>query len=143
MPVDRLRPDALAMNIVVASCTTWRLHALGLIDGHRLLALAVASLPAAFVGGLIALPAGLYAAMIRGVLMAPALIVLGWATRSRVSPARCWRASSLRRNSRSMPPSRFWGRRSPSSSRNAFPTARSAWSKEESYRSRGYDFLSR
>jgi len=51
VPVNQLRPTALAMNGVAAPCTTWRLHALGLIDGGQLLALAAASLPAAFVGG--------------------------------------------------------------------------------------------
>ena len=76
VPVDQLRPTALAMNIVAASYTTWRMHALGLIDGHRLLALAVPSLPAAFVGGLIALPAGLYTAVTGSLLIAAALLMV-------------------------------------------------------------------
>ena len=76
VPVDQLRPTALAMNVVAASYTTWRLQALGLIDGRRLLALAVPSLPAAFVGGLIALPAGLYATVTGGLLIAAALLMV-------------------------------------------------------------------
>ncbi len=76
IPVDQLRPTALAMNIVAASYTTWRLHALGLIDWHRLLALAAPALPAAFIGGLIALPAGLYVAVTGVLLVASAVLMV-------------------------------------------------------------------
>lgn len=74
--VDQLRPTALAMNIVAASYTTWRLHVLGLIDWHRLAALAVPALPAAFIGGLVALPAGLYAFVTGALLLATALLMV-------------------------------------------------------------------
>ena len=76
VPVDQLRPTALAMNIVAASYTSWRLHAAGLIDWRRLMSLAVPALPAAFVGGLIALPTGLYASMTGGLLLAAAVLMV-------------------------------------------------------------------
>ena len=76
VPVDQLRPTALAMNIVAASYTSWRLHAAGLIDWRRLMSLAVPALPAAFVGGLIALPSGLYASMTGGLLLAAAVLMV-------------------------------------------------------------------
>lgn len=76
VPVDQLRPTALAMNIVAASYTTWRLHALGLIDWRRLAVMAAPALPAAFVGGLIALPPGLYTLVTGGLLVATAVLVV-------------------------------------------------------------------
>lgn len=76
VPVDQLRPTALAMNIVAASYTSWRLHAAGLIDWRRLMSLAVPALPAAFVGGLIALTSGLYASMTGGLLLAAAVLMV-------------------------------------------------------------------
>lgn len=84
-----LRPTALAMNIVAASYTTWRLHALGLIDWRRLTALAAPALPAAFVGGLVALPAGLYAFVTGALLLATALLMVmrPQAARWAVSPS--------------------------------------------------------
>lgn len=85
-PVDQLRPTALAMNIVAASYTTWRLHALGLIDWQRLLALAAPALPAAFVGGLIALPAGLYVVVTGGLLVASAVLMVLRPPEARWSP---------------------------------------------------------
>lgn len=76
VPVGDLRPTALAMNIVAASYTTWRLHALGLIDWRRLTSLAVPALPAAFIGGLVALPAGLYASVTGALLLATAMLMV-------------------------------------------------------------------
>lgn len=68
VPVDQLRPTALAMNVVAAAYTTWRLHVAGLIDWRRLATLAVPALPAAFIGGLIALSPGVYT-MVTGALL--------------------------------------------------------------------------
>ncbi len=76
IPVDQLRPTALAMNIVAASYTTWRLHSLGLIDWRRLLALIAPALPAAFVGGLMALPADLYVSFTGALLIAVAVLMV-------------------------------------------------------------------
>lgn len=68
IPVDQLRPTALAMNVVAAAYTSWRLHVARLIDWRRLAALSVPALPAAFMGGLIALSPGVYTA-VTGVLL--------------------------------------------------------------------------
>lgn len=76
VPVDQLRPTALAMNIVAASYSSWRLHAAGLIDWRMLMSLAVPALPAAFVGGVIALPPGLYASMTGALLLAAAVLMI-------------------------------------------------------------------
>lgn len=76
VPVGDLRPTALARNIVAASYTTWRLHALGSIDWRRLMSLAVPVLPAVFTGGLVALPAGLYASVTGALLLATAVLMV-------------------------------------------------------------------
>lgn len=76
VPIDQLRPTALAMNIVAASYTTWRLHMLGLVDWRRLAAMAMPALPAAFVGGLIALPSGLYVFVTGALLVAAAILMV-------------------------------------------------------------------
>jgi len=76
VPVDQLRPTALAMNVVAASYTSWRLHVAGLIEWRMLISLAVPALPAAFVGGLIALPSGLYMFVTGGLLIAAAVLMV-------------------------------------------------------------------
>lgn len=76
VPVDQLRPTALAMNIVAASYTSWRLHAAGLIKWRMLIPLAVPALPAAFIGGLIALPSGLYVFVTGALLIATAVLMV-------------------------------------------------------------------
>lgn len=76
VPIDQLRPTALAMNIVAASYTTWRLHALGLIDWRRLATLAMPALPAAFAGGLIVLPSGHYVFVTGALLVAAAILMV-------------------------------------------------------------------
>ena len=76
VPVGDLRPTALAMNIVAASYTTWRLHVAGLIDWRGLARLAVPALPAASVGGLIALPPGVYTLVTGALLLATALLMV-------------------------------------------------------------------
>jgi uncharacterized protein len=52
-PPGELRPTSLLLNVVAASYATWRLHAGRAIDWNAVGRLATASLPAAFVGGLI------------------------------------------------------------------------------------------
>lgn len=76
VPVDQLRPTALAMNIVAAAYTSWRLHVAGLIDWRMLMSLAVPALSAAFLGGVIALPSGLYASVTGGLLLAAAVLMI-------------------------------------------------------------------
>lgn len=76
VPAEQLRPTALAMNIVAASYTTWRLHAARMIDWRMLRAIMLPALPAAFVGGLIALPAGLYFTLTGALLVAAAILMV-------------------------------------------------------------------
>ena len=76
VPVDQLRPTALAMNVVAASYSSWRLQAAGLIDWRMLMPLAVPALAAAFVGGVIALPSGLYASVTGALLLAAASLMV-------------------------------------------------------------------
>jgi uncharacterized protein len=60
LPAHEIRPTSLALNILAASYTTWRLHRIGAINWAALRTLIPASLPAAFVGGAIVLPERLY-----------------------------------------------------------------------------------
>jgi uncharacterized membrane protein YfcA len=76
IPVDQLRPTALAMNVVAASYTSWRLHAAGLIDWRMLMSLAIPALPAAFFGGAIALPSEVYASMTGFLLLAASVLMV-------------------------------------------------------------------
>ncbi|HXV74613.1 MAG TPA: TSUP family transporter, partial [Sphingomonadales bacterium] len=55
-----MRPAALALNILVASFSTYRYWRAGYHDFRLLLPFAIASVPAAFLGGLIAVPGGIY-----------------------------------------------------------------------------------
>ena len=76
VPVEQLRPTALAMNIVAASYTTWRLHVLNLIDWRMLRAIILPALPASFVGGLITLPSGFYFSLTGALLVAAAVLMV-------------------------------------------------------------------
>ena len=59
-PPAEMRPTSLLLNIIAASYSTWRLHGHGTIDWSILKPVAIASLPAAFIGGLIVLEARVY-----------------------------------------------------------------------------------
>ncbi len=59
-PPGELRPTSLLLNVVAASYATWRLHAGRAINWNAVGRLATASLPAAFLGGLIVLDARIY-----------------------------------------------------------------------------------
>ena len=54
-PPTEMRATALLLNIVAAGYATWQLHRRAAIDRHLLLSLAVPSLLAAFLGGLLVL----------------------------------------------------------------------------------------
>src|SRR2546426_9637725 len=68
-----MRPAALAMNVVVATAGTWRFASAGAVPWRLLAPLCAASVPAAFVGGAIQLPAKLYAP-----LLALTLVFAAW-----------------------------------------------------------------
>jgi uncharacterized membrane protein YfcA len=76
-PAAEMRPTALLLNIVAASYATWTLHRKGLIDWQPFIRLIVASLPAAFLGGLVVLEGRLYFVLTGSLLLlAAALMVL-------------------------------------------------------------------
>jgi uncharacterized protein len=76
-PAAEMRPTALLLNIVAASYATWTLHRKGLIDWQLFIRLIVASLPAAFLGGLVVLEGRLYFVLTGSLLLlAAALMVL-------------------------------------------------------------------
>ena len=77
-----MRPAALVMNIVVATVGTWRFASAGVVPWRLLAPLCAASVPAAFVGGAIRLPANIYAP-----LLALTLVFAAWRLWSRLERA--------------------------------------------------------
>jgi uncharacterized membrane protein YfcA len=67
-----MRPAALVMNIVVATAGTWRFASAGLVPWQLLVPLCVGSVPAAFAGGALALPAGVFEPVLAVVLLSAA-----------------------------------------------------------------------
>lgn len=66
------RPTALALNICVAIFVTLRFWRAGLLQPRALLPLVIASIPLAFVGGAIQVPASLYKPLLGAVLVVAA-----------------------------------------------------------------------
>jgi uncharacterized membrane protein YfcA len=66
------RPTALALNICVASFVTLRFWRAGLVQPGALLPFVIASIPLAFVGGAIHIPAALYKPLLGAVLLVAA-----------------------------------------------------------------------
>lgn len=81
---ETMKPTALALNIVVAALATYRYTRAGQSDGKLLLPFIVTSIPAAFIGGLIHLPAIYYRPLVGGILLLSALQFFITATRARV-----------------------------------------------------------
>jgi uncharacterized protein len=69
---DVMRPTALVLNLFVASIVIVRFHRAGALPWRQLLPLAIGSVPAAFVGGTIDLPAAVYRPLVAVVLLAGA-----------------------------------------------------------------------
>jgi uncharacterized membrane protein YfcA len=67
-----MRPTALTLNVLVASLATVRLRRARLLAWRPLLPLCAASVPAAFVGGMIQLPGAWYRMLVGVVLLAAA-----------------------------------------------------------------------
>src|SRR2546427_6401748 len=59
-----MRPAALVMNVVVATAGAWRFASAGVVPWRLLTPLCAASVPAAFVGGAVQLPAKVYAPLL-------------------------------------------------------------------------------
>jgi uncharacterized membrane protein YfcA len=56
LPPDVMKPTALTLNILVAAIATLKFYRAGCFSWRLLLPFAVASIPAAFVGGYVTLP---------------------------------------------------------------------------------------
>jgi len=73
LPPEAMRPTALALNILVASLGVYRYTRAGLSDWRLLAPFAIASVPAAFVGGVIHVPPAAYRPLL-GVVLAVAAV---------------------------------------------------------------------
>jgi uncharacterized membrane protein YfcA len=79
---ETMRPTALALNILVAVIATVRYYRAGLFDWRTFWPFALASVPAAFVGGTLHLPSGLYRPVVGVLLLLGALELVRSARRS-------------------------------------------------------------
>lgn len=79
---DVMKPTALALNILVASVATIKFYRAGLFSWRLFWPFAVASIPAAFVGGAVMLPARSYKIVVGVVLLYAAV----WMFRSALRP---------------------------------------------------------
>ena len=77
-----MRPTALVLNILVASIVVVRFARAGQIDWRALLPFVVASVPLAFLGGLIVLPGAVYKPLVGVVLLVAAVRFFTTAGRS-------------------------------------------------------------
>jgi uncharacterized membrane protein YfcA len=79
---DVMKPTALALNILVASVATFKFYRAGLFSWRLFWPFAVASIPAAFVGGAVVLPTRWYKIVVGVVLLYAAV----WMFRSALRP---------------------------------------------------------
>lgn len=77
VPPATMKPAALVMNLVVALVGTWRFAWAGLIPWRLLLPLCLGSVPAALVGGFVALPTRAHRVLI-GLILVFAAVRLAW-----------------------------------------------------------------
>ena len=70
---EQMRPTALFLNIVVASIATWKFSSNGTFQKELFIPLICASIPAAFVGGLVDVPGFVYKPLVGIVLLYAAL----------------------------------------------------------------------
>ena len=79
---DVMKPTALALNILVAGVATFKFYRAGLFKWELFWPFAIASIPAAFVGGAVMLPARWYKIVVGVVLLYAAV----WMFRSAMKP---------------------------------------------------------
>jgi uncharacterized protein len=82
LPPDVMKPTALALNILVAGVATLKFYRAGLFRWGLFWPFAIASIPAAFVGGAVMLPARWYKIVVGVVLLYAAL----WMFKSALRP---------------------------------------------------------
>jgi uncharacterized membrane protein YfcA len=80
---ETMRPTALALNVLVASLATYRYTHAGQNDMKLLIPFVVASIPAAFVGGMIHIPPAFYKPLIGIILLLSAFQLLRTAKTSK------------------------------------------------------------
>ncbi|MBL0319359.1 MAG: sulfite exporter TauE/SafE family protein [Alphaproteobacteria bacterium] len=80
---ETMRPTALALNVLVASLATYRYTRAGQNDIKLLIPFVVASIPAAFIGGMIHVPAAFYKPLIGIILLLSAFQLLRTANTSK------------------------------------------------------------
>lgn len=83
-----MKPTALILNILVASIATVQFYRAGHFSWRLLWPFAIASIPAAFVGGAITLPGYVYKPLVGAVLLVAAVRMLLTAARQAASPPR-------------------------------------------------------
>src|SRR6202158_4378334 len=76
-----MKPTALALNILVAAVATVKFHRAGLFSWSLFWPFAVASIPAAFIGGAMMLPARWYQVLVGVILLYAAVWMFGSALR--------------------------------------------------------------
>jgi len=80
---ETMRPTALALNVLVASLATYRYTRAGQNDVKLLIPFVVASIPAAFIGGMIHIPPAFYKPLIGIILLLSAFQLLRTANASK------------------------------------------------------------
>lgn len=83
---ETMRPTALALNIVVAGLVTLRFHAAGLVAWRSVVPFVAASIPLAFVGGALVLPAQAYKPLVGAILLFAAYRLFAAAGKSEKDP---------------------------------------------------------
>src|ERR1700694_2455915 len=76
-----MKPTALALNILVAAVATFKFYRAGLFSWRLFWPFAAASIPAAFLGGAVTLPARTYKILVGAVLLYAAVWMFGSALR--------------------------------------------------------------
>jgi len=75
-PAAQMRPTALVLNVVAAGYATWRLRASGAFDSRAFALLAVPSVVAAFVGGVLVLDERIYSRVTGSLLLAAGTLLV-------------------------------------------------------------------
>ena len=76
VPAELMRPVALSLNILVASLTVFRFHKSGHLSWSDIWPMVVLSIPLAFLGGSLSLPADIYRPMLGALLLASAIYLI-------------------------------------------------------------------